>query len=194
MIGVLASVVGLFLGLVLAKGLNALFKSFGIDLPTNGTVFATRTVVVSLAIGIIVTLLASLRPAIRATRVPPIAAVREGSVLPQSRFARFGPFAAPLPCCDRDRRSPARRLRCRRPGRKPAAAAARHRRPAGLHRRGDLRAARRQAADPLSSDRSEPGRWPRSRSSSTRSCSCSGCSRHGSCAGRAGTARCPTGS
>jgi len=36
-----------------------------------------------------VTLLASLRPAIRATRVPPIAAVREGAVLPESRFARF---------------------------------------------------------------------------------------------------------
>ena len=40
------------------------------------------------------TLLASLRPAIRATRVQPIAAVREG-VLPPSRFARFGvPVAA----------------------------------------------------------------------------------------------------
>ena len=35
------------------------------------------------------TLLASLRPAIRATRVPPIAAVREGATLPESRFARF---------------------------------------------------------------------------------------------------------
>ena len=40
-------------------------------------------------VGIIVTLLASLRPAIRATRVPPIAAVREGATLPPSRFARF---------------------------------------------------------------------------------------------------------
>ena len=35
------------------------------------------------------TLLASLRPALRATRVPPIAAVREGATLPPSRFARF---------------------------------------------------------------------------------------------------------
>ena len=39
--------------------------------------------------GILVTLLASLRPAVRATRVPPIAAVREGATLPESRFARF---------------------------------------------------------------------------------------------------------
>ena len=60
----------------------------------NGLVFATRTVVVSLIVGILVTLLASLRPAIRATRVPPIAAVREGSVLPTSRFERYGAHAA----------------------------------------------------------------------------------------------------
>ena len=93
-IGVIASLIGLGGGFLLAKGLNSLFVSFGIDLPKSGTVFATRTVVVSLAVGIIVTLAASLRPAIRATRVPPIAAVREGSVLPPSRFARFGPLAA----------------------------------------------------------------------------------------------------
>ncbi|MGH3026766.1 MAG: ABC transporter permease, partial [Gaiellaceae bacterium] len=88
-IGVLASIVGLFCGLGLAKGLNSLFKSAGIDLPQAGTVFATRTIVVSLVVGTLVTLLASLMPAIRATRVEPIAAVREG-VLPPSRLARFG--------------------------------------------------------------------------------------------------------
>ncbi|HTO26454.1 MAG TPA: ABC transporter permease, partial [Gaiellaceae bacterium] len=80
-IGLLASLVGLFLGLGLAKGLNALFVSFGIDLPQAGTVFATRTVVVSLLVGVVVTLIAASRPAIRATRVPPISAVREGAVL-----------------------------------------------------------------------------------------------------------------
>src|SRR5260370_40660016 len=82
--GMLGSVVGLFLGLGLAKGLNALFVAFGIDLPQVGTVFATRTVVISLVLGAVVTLFASIRPALRATRVQPIAAVREGSVLPPS--------------------------------------------------------------------------------------------------------------
>jgi putative ABC transport system permease protein len=90
-IGVLGSVVGLFLGLALAKLLNALFVAIGIDLPQGSTVFATRTVVVSLLVGTIVTLVASIRPARRATRVPPIAAVREGSVLPVSRWAKYGP-------------------------------------------------------------------------------------------------------
>ena len=93
-IGLIGSVVGLFLGLALAKVLNRLFVAIGIDLPQGQTVFATRTVVVSLLVGTIVTLLASLRPARRATRVPPIAAVREGSVLPVSRFARYGPVTS----------------------------------------------------------------------------------------------------
>jgi putative ABC transport system permease protein len=88
-IGTLASVTGLFLGLALAKGLFRLFDAVGFTLPNSGIVFATRTVIVSLIVGILVTLVASLRPAIRATRVPPIAAVREGATLPPSRFARF---------------------------------------------------------------------------------------------------------
>jgi putative ABC transport system permease protein len=93
-IGALASVVGLFLGLALAKGLNSLLVSFGIDLPQTSTVFKGRTVIVSLVVGIVITLLAALRPALRSTRVPPIAAVREGALLPPSRFARFGEPAA----------------------------------------------------------------------------------------------------
>jgi len=93
-LGAIASVAGLFLGLALAKGLNALFVAAGIDLPQGETVFAARTIVVSLVIGMVVTLLASLRPALRATRVPPIAAVREGSILPPTRFARFGVLPA----------------------------------------------------------------------------------------------------
>lgn len=95
-IGIFASVTGLFLGLALAKGLNALFVHFGLNLPQAGTVFATRTIVVALVVGIVVTMLAALRPAIRATRVPPISAVREGAVLPTSRFARFSVGAALL--------------------------------------------------------------------------------------------------
>jgi putative ABC transport system permease protein len=93
--GIAASVVGLFLGLLLAKGLFKLFDAVGFTLPNSGLVFETRTIVVSLALGIIVTLIASIFPALRATRVPPIAAVREGATLPRGRFARWRtPIAA----------------------------------------------------------------------------------------------------
>jgi putative ABC transport system permease protein len=93
-IGLVASVVGLFLGLGVGKGLNSLFVAFGIDLPQAGIVFATRTIVVSLVVGTGVTVLASIVPAIRATRVPPISAVREGSTPPRSRFAPYAPYVA----------------------------------------------------------------------------------------------------
>jgi putative ABC transport system permease protein len=95
--GVLASVVGLFLGLALAEGLFQLFDAVGFTLPNSGLLFETRTIVVSLLLGIGVTLVASLFPALRATRVPPIAAVREGATLPKGRFARLRtPIAAVL--------------------------------------------------------------------------------------------------
>ncbi len=93
-LGLFASVVGLFLGLGLAVGMDALFAALGIELPEAGTVFAPRTVIVSLLVGTTITVLASLVPALRATRVPPIAAVREGATLPSSRLAPFVPWVA----------------------------------------------------------------------------------------------------
>jgi putative ABC transport system permease protein len=93
-IGLVASLVGIALGVLLAEGIEALFRSFGIELPTADRVFATRTVVISLIVGVGITLLAGLFPAIRATRVPPIAAVREGATLPKSRFHRLTPWIA----------------------------------------------------------------------------------------------------
>ena len=88
-VGILGSIAGLFLGLGIAVGLTALLEATGIDLPSSGLVFSTRTILVSLGVGTLISLLASLRPAIRATRVEPIAAVREGAVMPASRFARY---------------------------------------------------------------------------------------------------------
>jgi putative ABC transport system permease protein len=93
-IGLSASIVGLFAGLGLAVGLNKLFEALNLDLPQTDTVFATRTIVVSLLVGTLVTLIAGLFPAIRATKIPPIAAVREGATMPRARFARFTPYIA----------------------------------------------------------------------------------------------------
>jgi putative ABC transport system permease protein len=94
--GTLASVAGILLGLGLGTGLFKLFDAVGFTLPNNGLVLHTRTVVVGLIVGVGVTLIASLRPALRSTRVPPIAAVREGATLPESRFARFRTPASAL--------------------------------------------------------------------------------------------------
>lgn len=77
-LGVVASVVGLFSGFALAKGLSSLFSALGLGLPTAASVYATRTFVVSLVLGVLVTVLSGLIPAVRATRVAPIAAAREG--------------------------------------------------------------------------------------------------------------------
>ena len=77
------------LGIGLAAGLRALFKAIGFELPSNGTVIETRTIIVSLLVGIVVTLIATLAPAMRATRVPPVAALREGVVVPTGRRSRI---------------------------------------------------------------------------------------------------------
>jgi putative ABC transport system permease protein len=82
LLGLGGSVVGLFAGIGLAPALDGLFKAFGADLPDNGTVLEARTVIVSLGVGILITVLAGFFPAMRATRVPPIAAMREGVQIP----------------------------------------------------------------------------------------------------------------
>ncbi|MBA2462594.1 MAG: ABC transporter permease, partial [Actinobacteria bacterium] len=80
-IGFLASSVGVALGILLAKGLAALFAALHLDLPQSGTIVQPRTVIVSLLVGTLVTLGASLWPAVRATRIAPISAVREGGAV-----------------------------------------------------------------------------------------------------------------
>jgi len=92
--GALAAIVGLFLGIALAWGLEELFKAVNLDLPTVSLVIRAQTIYVSLFIGVVVTLVAGLAPAVRATKVPPIAAVREGATLPPGRLAPYVPYIA----------------------------------------------------------------------------------------------------
>ena len=74
-IGLVGALLGIGGGFLIAAAINALFEAIGIDLPTTGLVLETRTVVVSLLVGLLVTLVSSLIPALRSTRVPPIAAL-----------------------------------------------------------------------------------------------------------------------
>jgi putative ABC transport system permease protein len=93
-IGFVASVIGFALGIGLAYGLDWLFGVLNLDLPSTDMVIAARTVVVAFVIGIVVTVLAAFVPSIRATRISPILAVREGAELPRGRFSRFSPYVA----------------------------------------------------------------------------------------------------
>jgi putative ABC transport system permease protein len=78
-IGLIASVIGLGLGVAAAIGLKALLKAFGIALPSAPLVFEARTPVVAIAVGVGVTALSAILPARRALRIPPVAALVEHS-------------------------------------------------------------------------------------------------------------------
>jgi putative ABC transport system permease protein len=85
-VAVVASLVGLGLGVLIALGLRALLSGFlGADLPSTGTVILPRTVIVALLVGLVVTVLSALMPARKATRVPPVAALQ-----PETAFAERG--------------------------------------------------------------------------------------------------------
>jgi putative ABC transport system permease protein len=76
-IGVVASVFGLLGGLLVAEGLKGLFDAFGFGLPAGGLALKSGAVMASLVVGMVVTLAAGVVPAVKASRVPPLAALRE---------------------------------------------------------------------------------------------------------------------
>ena len=87
-LGVVASLVGLALGVLTAIGLEALLKGFGITLPSGSLVFESRTVVVALLIGVGVTVVSAVSPARRAVRIPPVAALSDQVVAPEESSRR----------------------------------------------------------------------------------------------------------
>jgi len=84
-IGLLGALLGIGGGFLIAKAINVLFEAFGIDLPTTNLVLESRTVIVSLLVGVFVTVASSLVPALRSTRVPPIAALHAFAPVPTRR-------------------------------------------------------------------------------------------------------------
>ena len=77
-IGILASILGLGGGALLAFGLRALMSALGFSLPSIDLIISARTIILALVVGIGVTLAASLTPARRAARVSPMAGLRAG--------------------------------------------------------------------------------------------------------------------
>src|ERR671919_1311255 len=87
-VGVVASAVGVVVGIGIAIGLKGLLSSIGLDLPSSGTVIQLRTVIVSVVVGTIITVVAAVVPARRASRIAPIEALREAQDRP-GRSLRF---------------------------------------------------------------------------------------------------------
>jgi len=76
-VGVIGSVIGIVLGLLLALGIRALMNAVGLGIPPGALVVLPRTVIVGMAVGVLLTVASSLLPARKASRIPPIAALRE---------------------------------------------------------------------------------------------------------------------
>jgi putative ABC transport system permease protein len=78
-VGLIGAVLGIGLGVLLAFGLKALLGALGLKLPPTALAIAPRTVVVSLIVGVGVTVVAAWVPARRASKVAPVEALRESS-------------------------------------------------------------------------------------------------------------------
>src|SRR4029079_5386642 len=76
-LGLAASLAGLLTGLGFSRLLGALFDAAGMGIPRAGAGLAPRTVVLGLTVGVGVAAAAALIPAMRATRVAPVAAMRD---------------------------------------------------------------------------------------------------------------------
>jgi putative ABC transport system permease protein len=75
-IGLVASVIGVIAGLGLALLMRAGFNLVGASLPATALQVETRSIVAGLLVGLLVTLSAALAPALRASRVSPMAAMQ----------------------------------------------------------------------------------------------------------------------
>jgi putative ABC transport system permease protein len=87
-VGLLGSTLGLGLGVLLSLGLQSLVGLFIGDLPSDGLVFRPNTVLWAYLTGVVVTVVAALAPARRATHIPPVAALRDDVALPASSLRR----------------------------------------------------------------------------------------------------------
>jgi putative ABC transport system permease protein len=77
--GLLASGMGIGAGVLIAIGLQHLLDALGFSMPSGDVVLLQRTVVVAMIGGPLITALASVVPAVRASRVAPLAAIQESA-------------------------------------------------------------------------------------------------------------------
>jgi putative ABC transport system permease protein len=80
LVGITASIIGFFGGILLAAGLKALLAGLGIDVPASSVVIPASAVIWSFVTGLVVTVIAAVAPALRASRIPPVAAMRDAEI------------------------------------------------------------------------------------------------------------------
>jgi putative ABC transport system permease protein len=80
LIGAVGGAIGAVVGLLVAQGLELILGTLGISLPGDGLVVLPRTVIVAVLVGTVVTTLAAVVPALRAVRIPPVAALTEVAI------------------------------------------------------------------------------------------------------------------
>ncbi len=76
-VGLIGSIIGLLGGIGLAYGLRSLLNTFDVGLPEGPLQVGARTIIVALVVGVVVTTLSAYAPARRASKIPPVAAMRE---------------------------------------------------------------------------------------------------------------------
>ena len=74
-VGLVATGLGLGLGVLIALALQAMFNALGASLPDTPIVIQGATVAVAAAVGVGVTVVSAIWPALRASKVPPMAAL-----------------------------------------------------------------------------------------------------------------------
>ncbi|MCB0965079.1 MAG: ABC transporter permease, partial [Acidimicrobiales bacterium] len=79
-IGVFSALLGFVGGVLLAWGAFAGLSAIGVDLPTSGLVIEPLVAGRAIVVGLVITAIAAAAPAIRATRVPPMAALRDVAI------------------------------------------------------------------------------------------------------------------
>jgi len=80
LVGLVASGLGLLAGVALATGLSSLMDGLGFGLPTGTMALNSDTIITGMALGVIVTVAASVGPAIKASQVLPLAALRDVAI------------------------------------------------------------------------------------------------------------------
>jgi putative ABC transport system permease protein len=97
-VGLLASALGIAGGFAFVELIKAAFKGMGFELPTSGLVVDTTTIAIAIVVGVGATVVSALVPALRATRVAPLEALREsaGSQAEVARRRRRGSVIAAL--------------------------------------------------------------------------------------------------